>query len=140
MGSLAVTIAALQVITPVPPPAPAIPAAVTKAYEPLLDTCRSVGVPDPKWVVEPLRAAHVWVRRSSRYASLVGQNQEVKDALATILEENSKVFLTSIAANMDNRLDLNLTDSDNASTGSSASGQSPVHKRARVGPPVGSSS
>lgn len=140
VGSLAVTIAAPLVIALVPPPAPAIPAAFTEAYEALFGSCHSVGVTEPKGVVQALRAAQAWVRQSSRYASLVGWNQQVKETQATILEENAKDLSTYMAADMDNRFGLILTNAENASTGSYSSGQSPALNRARVGLPAGSSS
>lgn len=139
VGSLAVTIAAPQVVDPVLPPAPAIPAAVMEAFEALLGTCRSVGVTEPKILVEKFRAAKAWVRQSSHYASLVRRNQEVKEALVTNLEENAKVPSTSMAANMDTCFVLNLTDAENSFAGSSASGQSPACKLPRVGAPAGPS-
>lgn len=120
-GSLAVTIAATEVIGPVPPLLPAIPATVTEAYQALFGTRRSVGVAEPKRLLEALRAAQAWVQQSLRYASMVCRNQTVKEALATILDEKAQDFSTSMAADMDNFYGPNLTDAKNSSTGSSVS-------------------
>lgn len=140
VGSLAVTLAASQVIAPVPRLPSTIPAAATKAYEVILETCRSVGVAELKRMVQALRAAQAWVRRSSRYVFLVGRNQEVKEALPTILDENVKVLSTFITADMDDRFGINLNDAERSFTGSSTLGLSLASKRGHVGPPARSSS
>lgn len=134
LGSLAVTIAAPQVFAAVPPLPPAIPTSATEAYEALLGTCQSVSVTGLKGVVEALTAAQARFRRSLRYASLVGRTQEVKEALEIILEENAMVLSTSMAANMDDRFGLKLTDAEDSCIVSFALGPSSTSKRALVGP------
>lgn len=89
VGSFSVTIAAPQVLGPVPTQPPAIPVAITDAYEAHLRTCRSIRVAGPNGVMEALRVAQAWFRRSSRYASLLGRYQEVKEGLASILQEKA---------------------------------------------------
>lgn len=83
----------------VPPPtsAPVIPEAITMAYDDLKNVCSSVGIFEPTGIVEALHAALSLVRRALRYDLLVQRNQEVKDALLTILEGTSKVLSERVA-------------------------------------------
>lgn len=133
VGSFAFTFAASQVIVLLQHSPPVIPAAVTNAHYTLLGTRRSVVVVAPKEVVVALSAAQPWARRLSRYTSLVGRTQEVKDAQATILEEKTNVLSTFMGTDMENRICLYLTDANKSSRESSASGQSPARKRAHFG-------
>lgn len=84
LGLLAVTVSASLVVAPGQPRPPAIPTTATEPYEARLGTFRSLGVTETKYLVETMRAAEAWVRRSSRYVSIFCRNNEVKVARATI--------------------------------------------------------
>lgn len=134
VDSFAVIHAAPPVGASVPPPKYVMSEATTEAYEDLLITSRSVGVTEPTRIVEVSRALQTRVRRSLHYAFLVGNNQEVRDVLAKVLEENVNVLSTYMAADMNKQFVLNLSDVENSGSGLCITSHSPARWRAPVGP------
>lgn len=65
-----------------------------------LDALKKFCVPvdnfEPTGIVEALRAVEAWVCRAPRYQLLVQRNQEVNEALANILEDNSQVYPSAL--------------------------------------------
>lgn len=91
ISSLAGTLAAPPVISSVPAPPPVVPLGITKSYEELVGRFCAFGVAEPIGL-EALSATQSSVLRSLRYKFLVRKNQEVKKALSTVFEENSKTL------------------------------------------------
>lgn len=58
------------------------------AFDDLKNVCASVAILYYTGIVEAVRAALSWVRRASKYHSLVQPKHDIKDALPTTLEEN----------------------------------------------------
>lgn len=113
--------------------------AINKAYGKLMVTCCSVSVKEHIGVVEVLKAAQSWVRRSPRYDYLVGKSPEVKDDWLLSSTRYAKTRLVFVASNLDIRFGLNLRDIETSTPNSSSSGRIPVGKHARVGPSSGPS-
>lgn len=84
------------------------------AFDDLKKVCTFIGVLDPSGILEALRFAQYWARRASQYNSLVQRNHEVNEALAKILEDNSKMLSERVVTDLDNRLALNLSDAESS--------------------------
>lgn len=97
--------------------------------------CTSDGILQPTGILEALRTVQSRVCCASRYHSLVPCNQEIKEDLANILGDTSRVLSERVVTDLDNWYGLKLTNKESTGAASSNSAQSPTRTHAHTGSP-----